>query len=212
MARSRRTVTRLSSGVRDYFLRSRRLGFSLWTPADLPLATALWGDPQVMRLTGGPCTPEQVRTRLQREIDNCEHHGIQYWPVFLAETGEHIGCCGLQPREPAQGVYEVGFQLRAASWGRGFGHEAAETVVMHAFTGLGIRALFAGHHPDNRASRAVLTRLGFHYTHHEFYPPTGQLEPCYLLRRSEWPRSLARLDGPGPQASQDVPPPNRSGR
>ena len=93
--------------VRAYFLRSRRLGFSIWTHADLPLAFELWGDPEVTALTGGPFTPQQVRRRLEREINNHEEHGIQYWPIFLAETGEHIGCCGLQPHKPAQGIYEL---------------------------------------------------------------------------------------------------------
>ena len=172
--------------MREYFLRSPRLGFSIWTHADLPLAFGLWGDQEVTRLTGGPFTPQQVRARLERELNNHEQHGVQYWPIFVAETGEHIGCCGLQPRQPAEGIYELGFQLRVAFWGRGFAREAAATVVVHGFAALGIRALYAGHHPDNHASRGVLLRLGFHYTHDEFYPPTGQIEPCYLLLRGEF--------------------------
>ena len=177
--------------MRAYFLRSRRLGFSTWTQADWPLAFELWGNPEVTTLTGGPFTPEQVRQRLAREIINQAEHGVQYWPIFLEETGEHVGCCGLQPRKPAEAIYELGFQLRVAFWGRGFAREAGEAVIAHAFTALDVRALFAGHHPDNQASRSVLTRLGFHYTHDEFYPPTGQIEPCYLLRRSALPESLA---------------------
>ena len=173
--------------VREYFLRSSRLGFSTWTHADLPLALELWGDSEVTRLTGGPFTTQQVRERLEREIHAHAEHGVQYWPIFLLETGEHVGCCGLQPHKPAQGIYELGFQLRVAFWGRGFAREAARAVVARAFTTLGIPALYAGHHPCNHASRGVLTRLGFHYTHDEFYPPTGQIEPCYLLLRSDFP-------------------------
>ena len=185
----------MRSAVREYFLRSPRLGFGIWTRADLPLAFELWGDREVTRLTGGPLTPQQVRGRLEREINNHAKHGVQYWPIFSAETGDHIGCCGLQPRKPAEGICELGFQLRAAFWGRGFAREAAEAVVVHAFSALGVRALYAGHHPDNRASRGVLTRLGFHYTHEEFYPPTGQIEPCYLLLRSEFPGPSAPWRG-----------------
>jgi [ribosomal protein S5]-alanine N-acetyltransferase len=174
--------------VREYFLQSPRLGFGVWTHADLPLADALWGDQEVTRFSGGPFTIEQVRQRLEREITNYRQHAIQYWPIFLLETGEHVGCCGLQPRKPAANVYELGFHLRAAFWRRGLAREAAEAVIGRAFTDLGIRALFAGHHPHNEASRSVLRRLGFHYTHDEFYPPTGQIEPCYLLLREEYAR------------------------
>ena len=173
--------------MREYFLRSPRLGFSIWTHADLPLALGLWGDREVTRLTGGPFTAQQVRGRLEREIKTQEQHGVQYWPIFLAETAEHVGCCGLQPHEPADGIYQLGFQLRVAFWGQGLAREAAQAVVVHAFTALGIRALYAGHHPDNGASRGVLTRVGFHYTHDEFYPPTGRIEPCYLLLSSDFP-------------------------
>ena len=163
--------------MREYFLRTPRLAFSTWTHADISLAFGLWGDLEVTRFTGGPFAAQQVRERLEREINNHEKHGVQYWPVFQLETDEHVGCCGLQPHNPSEGIYELGFQLRAAFWGRGFACEAAEAVVVRAFATPGISALYAGHHPNNHASRGVLTHLGFHYTHDEFYPPTGQIEP-----------------------------------
>lgn len=171
--------------MRAYFLTSPRLGFSTWSHDDLPLALGLWGDPNVTRLTGGPFTAAQVAERLLREIETLEQRGIQYWPVFLRETGEHVGCCGLQPHDDANGIYELGFQLRQEYWGRGFGREAAQAVISHSFTVLCVRALYAGHHPSNHVSRRLLHGLGFRYTHDEFYPPTGQIEPCYLLRSAD---------------------------
>ena len=72
-----------------------------------------------------------------------------------------------------------------AFWGRGLAREAAEVVIAHAFAALDATALYAGHHPDNTASKGVLTSVGFRYTHDEFYPPTGQIEPCYLLSQRE---------------------------
>ena len=90
---------------RSYFLRSARLGFDVWTAQDLSLALGLWGDPEVTKLTGGPFSAAQVSERLLREITSHERHGIQYWPVFLLRTGEHVGCCGLQPHNPNTGVH-----------------------------------------------------------------------------------------------------------
>jgi len=174
--------------MRDYFLRSARLGFGIWSAEDLPLALGLWGDPDVTKLTGGPFSPVQVRERLSREIANQERHGLQYWPVFLLQTGEHVGCCGLQLYKPKEGVHELGFHLRKTFWAQGLGREAAEAVIARAFTTLGICGLYAGHHPSNVGSRRVLEGLGFRYTHDEFYPPTGQIEPCYLLRRADAPQ------------------------
>src|SRR5216684_4242363 len=79
-----------------YFLKTERLGFSLWQPDDLPLAQALWGDAQVSRLIGGPFSPQQVEQRLAREIAHLDSVGVQYWPLFLLRSGEFVGCCGLR--------------------------------------------------------------------------------------------------------------------
>ena len=91
-----------------YFLRSARLGFRHWNLEDLPLAQALWGNPDVSRC-----------------------------------------------------------------------------VIEHAFETLQAGALLAGHNPGNRASKDLLSRLGFAYTHDEFYAPTGLQHPSYLLVRPE---------------------------
>jgi hypothetical protein len=48
---------------------------------------------------------------------------------------------------------------------------------------MGIEALFAGHNPNNEKSGMLLGKLGFEYTHDEFYEPTGLQHPSYLLKR-----------------------------
>jgi [ribosomal protein S5]-alanine N-acetyltransferase len=168
--------------AQNYFLKSHRLGFRLWSPDDLPLALTLWGDSQVSRFLGGPFSPEYIRTRLDREIEIQRAHRIQYWPVFLLANGEFAGCCGLRPYKDQ--VPELGFHFLPAHWGKGIAPEAGRAVISHAFDTLGAKALFAGHHPDNAASARVLGKLGFHYTHHEIYAPTGEIHPSYLLEHS----------------------------
>lgn len=111
---------------------SERLGFGRWREEDGALATAIWGDPEVTRLTGGPFTPEQVHERFTTEISNLRRDGIQYWPIFRLGAGEHLGCCGLRPRDVGAGVLELGFQLRREAWGRGYASEAAQTVIAWA--------------------------------------------------------------------------------
>jgi RimJ/RimL family protein N-acetyltransferase len=170
--------------MRPYFLKSRRIGFSTWTADDLPLAVAIWGDPEVTRFHGGAWSQHQIEARLALEIDTFKQCDVQYWPIFLLETGEHVGCCGLHPRNKSNGVWELGCHLRRAFWSMSLGREAAEAVIAYGFDALGVQAIYAGHHPSNEASRQFLQHLGFCYTHDEFYPPTRLIEPCYLLRRS----------------------------
>jgi RimJ/RimL family protein N-acetyltransferase len=170
----------------DYFLRTERLGFRCWSDADEAMALAMWGDAEVRRWTGGPLSPEQARARLRREIANQKAHGIQYWPVFLLATGEHIGSCGMRPYKPSAAIHELGFGFFPAHWGRGLATEAARAAIEQAFGPVGAAALFAGHHPENEASRHVLGKLGFQYTHDEFYPPTGKMHPSYILTAESW--------------------------
>lgn len=169
--------------MEPFFLRSRRLGFRTWTPADLPLALRLWGDEQVTRWIGGPFGEGQVRARLAEEMATQERRGVQYWPMFRLEDDIHVGCGGLRPYGQEPEVLEIGFHVHAEHWGQGYASEAARAVIAHAFSGLGARALFAGHHPRNLSSGRLLQRLGFQPVGEEYYPPTGLLHPSYRLTR-----------------------------
>ena len=166
-----------------------RLAFRTWRDDDLPLAQALFGDPRVSALVGGPFDEAQVRARLAYEIATQAEHGYQYWPIFL-HAGTHVGCCGLKPRDPAQRIYELGFYLRVEHWAQGFAVEASRSAIAFAFDELGAAALFAGHHPENHGSRRTIEKLGFRFTHHEHYPPTGLMHPGYELIKGSDPISL----------------------
>lgn len=156
-----------------------RLAFRAWRDDDLPLALALWGDPEVSALVGGPFDERAVRDRLAAELANQRAHAVAYWPITLDNCD--TGCCGLRPRDLVREIYELGFYLKRSHWGQGLAVEAGASVIAHAFEELRAAALFAGHHPENHGSRRALEKLGFRYTHHEVYPPTGLMHPCYEL-------------------------------
>lgn len=179
----------LPGGDSRYFLVTRRLGFRTWRPDDLELAVGLWGDPAVARFihAGGPPDRAEIERRLTREIATQADHGIQYWPIFLLADGAHVGCCGLRPYRLDEGILELGVHIRPPFWRRGLAVEAARAVVAHAFDRLGARALFAGHNPANVASRGMLRKLGFRYTHDELYAPTGLAHPSYRLTPEDLP-------------------------
>ena len=167
-----------------YFLTTARLGFRHWTMDDLPLALLLWGNPQVTRLIGGPLSEEGVKKKLMAEIASMAADRVQYWPLFRLRNNAHVGCAGLRPYRTADQIYELGFHLLPAYWGQGLAEEAGRAVVAFAFEELNVKGLFAGHHPENAASKKVLDKLGFQFTHEELYAPTGLKHPSYLLLRS----------------------------
>jgi len=56
---------------------------------------------------------------------------------------------------------ELGYWLAESAWGRGYGKEAAQAIVDHAFDVLGLEELVASYHLGNAASRRILLGLGF---------------------------------------------------
>ena len=171
-----------------YFLCTGRLGFRRWKEDDIDFALGLWADIEVTNLIDarGKLTKQQVQDLLSKEIMTDKSYGIQYWPIFLRSNEEHIGCCGLRPYDVSGKIFEIGFHIRSKHWGCGFASEAARAVIEYAFTTLDASALFAGHNPKNEASRHLLDKLGFRYTHDEYYNPTGLNHPSYLLTVQEY--------------------------
>ncbi|NNL43111.1 MAG: GNAT family N-acetyltransferase, partial [Desulfobacterales bacterium] len=167
----------------EYFLQTEHLAFRKWREDDLDLAVGLWGDLEVTKLfdSRGVLSKEQVRERLFQEIALEKKYKVQYWPIFLLENGHHIGACGLRPYDIKNNIFELGFHLRSAEWGKGYATEASYGIIRYAFEHLKVSKLFAGHNPQNTASRHVLAKLGFRYTHEEYYEPTGLMHPSYLL-------------------------------
>ncbi len=154
-----------------YFLKSKRLGFRCWTREDLPLARELWGDIEVTRYFGGPFSGEEIARRLETEILRMESFQFQYWPIHLLALED--------------GIPELGFHLRPKYWGRGLAPEAARAVIDLAFGTIGAKGLSAGHHPQNLASKKVIEKLGFRYTHDEYFETLGMDIPYYLLAKTE---------------------------
>ncbi len=169
--------------MRDYFIKTTRIGFSNWSDADLNLASQLWGENEVTRYicSTGKFTHEDITNRLNTEIYNYELYHIQYWPIFELSTEELIGCCGIRPYKSETHSYELGFHLREKYWGQGFASEAAKAAIDYSFHILKAKKLYAGHHPQNKASERLLLKLGFKSIGREFYTPTGLYHPSYEL-------------------------------
>lgn len=169
--------------MRDFFFKTKRLGFSIWSEKDLLDASELWGNEEVTKfiVSTGKMSEEEIYQRLKREIETYNKVKVQYWPIYLIETNENIGCCGLRPYDSEKNIFELGIHLKEKHWGKGFAQEACLAVIEYAFNTLRVNALFAGHNPKNTGSAQLLKKLGFTYTYDEFYPPTGLYHPSYLM-------------------------------
>jgi len=165
----------------QYFLKSKRIGFRTWSMDDMDLAIELWSDPEVTKFIGGSSSTFHAHGRMLTERSILRRYNMQYWPIFLLETGEFIGCCGLHPYQPTERIYEIGFHIKSSFWRKGYAIEATKTVIDYAFTKLHAASIFAGHHPENIISKMLIEKLRFHYAYDEYYEPTGVDHPSYLL-------------------------------
>jgi [ribosomal protein S5]-alanine N-acetyltransferase len=164
--------------------RTERLLARSWQIEDLPLALELWGDPVVTALidSRGKLTGAQVHEKLHAEIGREKSSGVQYWALFDHRNGDFVGCGGLRPwvYAPSEVNFEVGFHLVRRCWGKGLGTEAALGALQYAWGKLQLSKVYAGHHPDNRASEKILKKLGFESIENVFYEPTGLMHPSYV--------------------------------
>jgi RimJ/RimL family protein N-acetyltransferase len=167
--------------MREYFMKTERIGFTKWKEEDADLARSLWGDENVTTYlcASGKFTEQEILQRLHLEIENDKKYGVQYWPVFHLENEDLIGCCGLRPHGPDEDAYEIGFHLREKYWGMGLATEGAKAVIHYAIHQLHAKDLFAGHHPQNAGSKRVLEKLGFRSIGVRHYAATGLFHPSY---------------------------------
>jgi RimJ/RimL family protein N-acetyltransferase len=148
-------------------IRTARLDMAPHTLADFPDQAALWADPAVVRYIGGvPSTTEDAWARLLRVAGSWSLLGFGMWAVRDRATGAFLGDIGfLEARRTGvagfDGDPEIGWTLNTWAHGKGF---AGEAVTAALAWGQGrFRRTVAMIHPDNVASQALATRMGFNH-------------------------------------------------
>ena len=65
--------------MREYFMKTERLGFSVCEKDDLEFAKLLWGEPEVTRFICalGVFSGEDIKKRLETEMRTRESFGVQ---------------------------------------------------------------------------------------------------------------------------------------
>lgn len=78
---------------------------------------------------------------------------------------------------------EIGWHLAEPYWGKGLATESAQCLVSYGFEVLALEAIWAVADPDNKASLAVMERLGMHHveTTDRYYGEQGAL---YVIERA----------------------------
>lgn len=140
-----------------------RLILRRWRAADLAPFAAINADPEVMRFFPDLLPEAQTETMISRIQAHFAAHGFGFGAVERRSDGALLGMVGLKwvtPEAPCAPAVEVGWRLGRPYWGAGYATEAARAWIDWGFARLGLPEIVACVAPENRASQAVMARLG----------------------------------------------------
>lgn len=129
---------------------------------DAPFILELLNEPSFLRFIGdrGVRSEQQARQYiLKGPIASYDRFGFGLFLVFLKDSGEQIGICGLLKRDTLPDV-DIGFALLPAYWGKGYAFESALAVLEYGRGSLGLKRIVAITSPDNASSIKVLEKIG----------------------------------------------------
>lgn len=128
-----------------------------------------WTELDVRRFLhdGETLTPEQIGAEVAESVRSFAEDGYGLWVVEVSEfthgagtrdRRHRIGTVGIRPLDDLGP--ELYYSLAPDAWGRGYATEAARVVLAHALGPLGLPELLAEVDIDNRASEAIIAKLG----------------------------------------------------
>jgi RimJ/RimL family protein N-acetyltransferase len=115
---------------------------------------------------GGALSRPEAEGRASEFAEGWRTRGVHKWMAYDRHSGELIGRGGLSwVHVDGAERLEVGWALRDHCQGQGFATEIGRAALQFAFDDLGVDEVVAYTEPHNARSRAVMERLGMHYSH-----------------------------------------------
>ena len=187
----------------EFRLETERLVLREWYETDIDSFHAICSDPIVMATLGPLMTRDEVAAlvarmqRLQSELGHC------FWAMERKDDRKLIGWCGIirgSMATPIAAMPEAGWRMAPSAWGKGYVTEAAIASVQWAFDTLNDDSVWAITTTENRASRAVMERVGMeHVTELDFDHPNVPADSpllrhvTYRIERDLWARNRAAV-------------------
>jgi len=171
-----------------------------WRDDDLTPFAAMNDDPEVMRHLSARLNREESDALAMRLREQIVAEGFGLWALDVPSQS-FAGFVGFSPRVPFEfglpGLvsrpHEIGWRLARAAWGRGYATEAARLALRHGFDVLGLPQIVSFTVPENRASLAVMQRIGMNlrgvFDHPRF--PEGHRLRHHVLYAADAPHALA---------------------
>ena len=160
---------------------------------DAPNLARFLADHEVTNMTSRiphPYPPEEAeRFVFETRRNNSDGQSIGLVITPNAKPAQAIGAITLAPTE-VEGELVIGYWLGVPFWGRGYASEAVNGMIDIAFGMSHASRIIASVRTINPASRRVLERNGFTYTHDSepFMPARNSAQKVhwFKLERDKW--------------------------
>ena len=187
------------SGTDDTILTTERLILRRFREADLPHWLEHMNTPRVRAHIGGVKPADEFAARIKRVKAKWNDASGGYLALIRRSDGEFLGECGCGALagttvpEAMRSELEIGWQLRADEWGKGYATEAARALLGLVFGRFGRTIVYSQTSEANRGSWRVMERLGMERMAHldyddPAYPPEENPTKVYALTREAWLR------------------------
>jgi len=145
-------------------LASERVTLREFTPDDVDGLLAIYGDPQVAEhMSFEPRSRDQVKAAIAAAIKAAHAEPrTDYSLAAVLDSGELLAFARLKidTDHPAQNSGQIGFALRPDRWRQGLGSEVVRLLLRLGFDQLGLYRIWGARSPLNKASAALMTKLG----------------------------------------------------
>jgi RimJ/RimL family protein N-acetyltransferase len=172
---------------------SKRLLLRRLSPADAVPMYEYRSDPAVSRFQNWePSGIEEIHSFIE-DLASIGPDTPGRWfqlGIFLRETGQLIGDCGIhvQAADPRQA--EIGITLAPPFQGRGLAAEALRALLAYLFEVLGKHRVFGSVDPRNHPSLALMRRIGLrreaHFIQSLWFKGAWADDMIFAMLRQEW--------------------------
>lgn len=138
-----------------------RLFIRGWETTDVGAFRRLATDSRVMRYiaAGEPWPEHRIRRFFVKQENNLRRDGFCLGALCDRSNGRVVGLAGLQALGTS-GEVEIGWWVEPDRWGEGLATEAGKSSAAFAFNEAKLARVVAITHPENRASRRVMEKVG----------------------------------------------------
>ncbi len=155
--------------------KTKRLVLRGWQPSDYAPFARINADQEVMKYFPTPLSEVESNANAEIISSLIDKRGWGFWAVEIPAISSFIGFVGLHipaVKLPFSPCVEIGWRLDKEFWGHGYATEAANFALEYGFTELDLNEIVSFTATQNKASQAVMERIGMSRDSETFEHPS----------------------------------------